>query len=115
MIRIVTSVGIGAVVAVLGSFPVVAIFALFFRFPVPFAGYEHGMEAVPRAIDASVFYGMVGGYMLLITMGAICGLACSVRARTDRQAWGRTALSAFIGTTLAVAVLSVLDKIIGPW
>jgi hypothetical protein len=115
MKHLATSLGLGVIVSILASFPATALFALLYRFPIPFSGYEHGIQAVPRALSASVFYGMIGGYWLLFVLGAVAGAIGAFRASGRGQAWRRTSVLACMGTTCAVALLSLLDKITGPW
>src|SRR5258706_10137538 len=46
---------LGAFLTIGLAFPSAALLALAYRFPVPFAGYESGMAAVPHAILAVAF------------------------------------------------------------
>lgn len=106
----------GALSAVLLSFPMAALCALVFRFPIPFAGYESGIAAVPRALVATVFYGILGGFVVLAVAGYAAGAVAVARggndiAKTFRLALAYSVLISFAG----VLLLAVLDKIIGPW
>lgn len=106
----------GALWAVALAFPFAAICALLYRFPVPFAGYETGLIAVPGALVAVVFYGILGGFPALLAAGALSGAAAHTLGRPDvrRVRW---LTLAFAGLTalLGVGLLAVLDKLIGPW
>lgn len=106
----------GALWAVALAFPLAAICALIYRFPVPFVGYETGLTAVPGALLAVVFYGLLGGFPALLAAGGLGGAAAHTLARPDVPRIRNLTL-AFSGIValLAVALLAVLDKIIGPW
>jgi hypothetical protein len=70
-----TSVVVGIFGAILGAFPIAALVALFFRFPVPFGGYLSGPSAIEPSIFAVIFLGFVcGGFPLLAFLGAIGGI-----------------------------------------
>ncbi len=106
----------GALWAVALAFPLAAIFALIYRFPVPFAGYETGLTAVPGALVAVVFYGFLGGFPVLLAAGGLGGAAAHALARPDVPRIRNLTLAfAGIVALLAVALLAVLDKLIGPW
>lgn len=106
----------GAGWAVALAFPLAAICALIYRFPVPLVGYETGFTAVPGSLMAVVFYGLLGGFPALLAAGGLGGAAAHALARPDIQRVRRLtlALSALVAL-LAVVILAVLDKIIGPW
>ena len=104
----------GALSAVLFAFPLAALCALFYRFPIPFGGYESGLDAAPRALLAAVFYGLFGGFPVLALGGYFAG---ALAARRDAPKEGilvmllLSALAALAG----VIFLALLDKLIGPW
>src|ERR671917_9888 len=116
MMRVRSAVLRGALWAVALAFPLAAICALLYRFPVPFAGYLSGPEAVPLALAAVVFYGLLGGFLTLLTAGALGGAAAYAIGRTDARRVRRLTL-AFAGliALLGVGLLAALDKLIGPW
>jgi hypothetical protein len=98
------------------AFPLAAIFALVYRFPIPFSGYESGLSAVPRALGAVLFYGALGGFIALFAGGALAGLAAYAIARPDEPRVRRLTLTfAALVALLGVATLAILDKLIGPW
>jgi len=107
---------IGALLAVVMAFPVAGILALVYRFPVPFAGYLSGVSAVGYAMVGVVFYGLLGGFPLLAALG---GLAGAVTARRQTEAgtlpWKVIMLLCLSIDLVALFVLAILDKIIGPW
>lgn len=106
----------GALWAVALAFPLAAICALFYRFPVPFAGYETGLTAVPGALLAVVFYGVLGGFVVLLAAGTLGGAAAYTLGRPDVPRVRRLTLAfAALVALLAVGLLAVLDKLIGPW
>ncbi|MBI3931869.1 MAG: hypothetical protein HY317_00510 [Acidobacteria bacterium] len=108
---------VGAVTAVAASFPIAALSALVFRFPVPFAGYMSGPEAVLPALSAVLFYGMaLGGFLVQAFLGGLAGLVAQHRGSRDRKRTARLCLVfSVLGSACGVLTLSVLDKIIGPW
>ena len=105
----------GALWSVGLSFPIGAIMALVYRFPIPFAGYRSGVDAMLPSLLAVVFYGLLGGFVALGIAGAIGGLVIGLLPGTRRNKnmllFGCSA--AF--TTCGLFVLAILDKIIGPW
>jgi len=93
-----------------------ALCALVFRFPIPFAGYESGIAAVPRALLAAVFYGVLGGFVVLAVGGYAAGAIAVVKAGNDVTKTFRLTLAYSVLISFAgVLLLAVLDKIIGPW
>ena len=101
--------------AMLGAFPVAALFALLYRFPVPLAGYLSGLDAVGPSVIGVVVYGALGGFPLLGALGAIGG-AIAYNGARPRQASRRLLFGIAAGAdVLGVGTLAVLDKIIGPW
>lgn len=106
----------GACWAVVLAFPLAAICALLYRFPVPFSGYQTGLVAVPGALLAVVFYGVLGGFPALLAAGALGGAAAYALGRADGPRIRRLTL-AFAGlmALIGVGLLAVLDKLIGPW
>ena len=97
------------------SFPIAALMALVYRFPIPFAGYKSGVDAVILSLKAVVFYGLIGGFVVLGIAGAIGGLVIGLlpgtRSNKNMLLFGCSA--AF--TTCGLFLLAILDKIIGPW
>ncbi len=106
----------GALWAVALAFPLAAVCALVYRFPVPFADYATGPSAIPDALLAVVFYGLLGGFPALLVAGALGGAAAYALASPDTHRVRRLALM-FAGliAALAVGLLAILEKIIGPW
>ena len=110
------SAGLGSLLAVLGAFPVAALVALVFRFPIPFSGYCSGLEAVLPSFVAVLFYGCIGGFPLLAVLGGVGGLAAFLIGRPDGKKTFRLTLAfAVLADLLATLTLAVLDKLIGPW
>ncbi len=106
----------GALWAVVLAFPLAALCALVYRFPVPFSGYESGLAAAPVALMAVVFYGLLGGFPVLLAAGALGGAAMNALASPDVQRVRRLTLaSSGLIAALAVIFMATLDKLIGPW
>ena len=103
----------GAAIAVAATFPLAALAALVFRFPIPFGSYMSGIGAVIPALFAAAFYGVLGGFVVQALLGGIAGVMASRSGAPDRR---RAVLTYSVLAALpGVLVLSVLDRIIGPW
>jgi len=107
----------GAAIAVGATFPLAALAALVFRFPIPFGGYMSGPRAVVPALFAAAFYGTIGGFMVQAILGGIAGGLAAARTvpPEGRPAWKRCALFAGLAAVPGVLLLSILDWLIGPW
>lgn len=106
----------GALWAVVLAFPLAAICALVFRFPLPFGGYASGPAAMPRALVAVVFYGVLGGFPTLMVAGALGGAAAyALRQPVVARIRRLTVVFAGLIALLGVVLLAVLDKLIGAW
>ncbi|MEO7041249.1 MAG: hypothetical protein ABI035_03205 [Gemmatimonadaceae bacterium] len=111
-----SNVGRGILWAVVFAFPLAALCALVFRFPMPLAGYEHGVSAVPHALAAVLFYGVMGGFVVLAGLGALSGyVATRISVGDEARSRRLTLVLAAFGSAAAVLLLASLDKIIGPW
>lgn len=98
--------------AVLGTIPVSGIVALTFRFPVPFAGYQSGLNSVIPAMMAACFYGLVfGGFMAL---GILAALMSWVATAWKCNTW-MIRLSCLTLACIYCLLLATLDWYIGPW
>src|SRR5690606_735251 len=80
-----SAVSRGASWAVILAFPLAALCALIYRFPIPFAGYKDGLLAMPMALLAVLFYGVLGGFVVLVIAGGIGGLAAYFIGRPDER------------------------------
>ena len=106
----------GAAMAVAVTFPLAALVALVFRFPIPFGSYMSGIAAVVPALFAVAFYGIIGGFMVQALLGGLTGgLAASAAIADRRRAWRLCATSATLAALPGVLILSILDWLIGPW
>jgi hypothetical protein len=105
----------GAAAGVLGSFPLAAVVAGVFRFPIPFAGYASGPGAMLPAMFAALMYGLLGGLVVQAIAGGVGGIAAYGLARDRAQL---NLLSILFGAACALPgllVLATLDWMIGPW
>jgi hypothetical protein len=102
---------LGSLLAIVASFPIGAVTALVFRFPIPFGGYASGLDAVVPSLYGVAFYGMLGGFPVQAILGGIA--AVSVRPHAGHR-WMHSA-AAVMAAVPAVLILSVLDWIVGPW
>jgi hypothetical protein len=107
----------GALIGVVGTLPLAALSALVFRFPVPFAGYMSGPEAVRPAVAAALFYGVtLGGFAVQALLGGLGGLAGARRGRPDKKRmWKLSVTGSLLGSAVGVITLAILDWIVGPW
>lgn len=106
----------GAIVALIGLFPMAFLVTLLWRFPMPMGGYESGLDAALKSPVALVFYGLFGGFVVVPAFGAFAGWMAfrmagggSVTARRLSVVYGLSC------ALIACLILSVLDKIIGAW
>ena len=108
---------IGAAWSVLSAFPIAALLALVFRFPVPLIGYVSGVEAVIPALVAVLVYGVLfGGFLILGGLGSCIVFVVNKNSvgNVGQRKWIIAILA--MSTTLAsLLLLATLDKFIGPW
>jgi hypothetical protein len=106
----------GALVTVVMAFPVAGLISLLFRFPIPMCGNASGISAVIPAMIAVLFYGILGGFLLLATIGGLTGAIIShVAVGKISLPWKKIMLACLLIDLAALFVLAILDKIIGPW
>lgn len=111
-----SNIKMGAIVAIISVFPIAFFLALFWRFPIPFSGYESGILGAVHALAAVVFYGMLGGFILVGGLGAFGGWIAYKLNRTVPNTAKQ--LSIILGISAAIVsglCLSLLDKFIGAW
>jgi len=107
---------VGLVASILLAFPSSAIVAVFYRFPVPFAGYQSGVEAIPLVLVAVVFYGLFGGFAFLAIAGLTAGIAANRwYSPNQRQIRAWTLAFAAVAAIVFSVFMATLDKVIGPW
>jgi hypothetical protein len=118
------AIGIGILWTFIGLFPAALLVGVVYHVPVPFSGPvgareifgegpSMGLLRVWLIIQAVVFYTIAGGFLVVGLLGAIAGV---IGWRMDRVRANRFARNIGLGLALIpVAVLSVLDKLIGPW
>ncbi|MEX1095005.1 MAG: hypothetical protein WED34_03090 [Planctomycetales bacterium] len=107
----------GAIISIFAAFPWAALVALVYGFPVPFAdGKPSGFAAVVPSLFAVLFYGLIGGFVVLGVAGAAAGFAASWLGRRDGDR-ARVLCWVFAGAASGgcVVFLAVLDRFIGPW
>jgi hypothetical protein len=62
-----------ALFGALFMFPAAALVALVYRFPVPFGGFVSGPAGAWSAMLATLFYGLVGGFVVVPVLAALGG------------------------------------------
>jgi hypothetical protein len=98
------------------SYPAAALIALAFRFPIPLGGYYSGVEAVIPSLIAVAFYSMFGLLPALLLCGAIAGIFVPPkRSGSGLLPSKLEAELSVVAALVPLGVLSILDKIIGPW
>jgi hypothetical protein len=98
------------------AIPVGGFLALVYRFPIPFAGYGSGIQSVGYAMGAVIFYGFIGGFPLLALTGALTGaLVSHFKSPPLSHPWKDLLLPSLGVDLILLFILSVLDKVIGPW
>ena len=103
----------GALTAIIGTFPVAAVVALLYRFPFPLAGYSSGFGAMVRSPVAVAFYGVLsGGFIVLALLGAVIGKVFHSPDVSRKKTIVTLAL--FIDIVVMI-LLAMWDKIYGPW
>ena len=107
----------GMLFSIVGSYPMGALCALLFRFPIPFGGYASGVDAVIPTLLAVTVYGVLfGGFMVQGLLGGVAGvLARQQGGPARRGSWRRCAFYVLAASAPGVLILAVLDNIIGPW
>ena len=108
---------VGALYAVLGAFPVAALLALVYRFPMPMVGYSSGIVAMMLSPIAVILYGIFGGFLILAVLGAAVGWMAHVRhnRRSYQNKHREILIAVAVIDCAAMTLLAVWDKIYGPW
>ncbi|TWU37339.1 hypothetical protein [Novipirellula artificiosorum] len=106
----------GSAWALVSVFPIVALMALLFRFPVMFAGPSSGPSAVVPALFSALFYGVIMGGLVAVALGGgMAGVAaCLISPDTKQRHW-ITAILALFSTIFLLFILATLDWYVGPW
>ena len=116
----------GAIVALMSGLLAALLFAYLFRIPIPLGGYigpfgEISTFSTP-AVDvfkavfvAWVFYGMFGGFIILLACGAITGAYVGRKYAKAENKNKMIVLSCMAVSAIPVFILSILDHLIGPW
>lgn len=106
----------GAIAALVGMFPVAFLLALFWKFPIPLGGYASGLEGAMLTPLAVVFYGVLGGFIVVPGLGAITGfLAVLVTHGNASKSKKLSIAFGLLWAIIAGVFINILDKIIGPW
>jgi hypothetical protein len=106
------------VTAIVASAPLAALCGLLYRFPVPFAGYMSGWNAVRATPLVIFFYGiMLGGFLALAGLAALLALCFRwFRSQRDAGDWFTDGVVAGLASAaIGVALLANWDLIYGPW
>ena len=90
---------------------------MIYRFPIPFAGYQSGMEWILPAMLSAIFYGVVmGGFAVTIGIGILWGFVGERYSSSFEKSRRLKIIGCSIFTTFVMLlILSMLDKFIGEW
>lgn len=106
----------GPLTAIIGAFPAAALVGLVYGFPIPFDSKRHGINAVLPSFIAVVFYGLLGGFVVLALLGWMAGRVAAIMSEGDLVKEKRLTMFMALGASLLCTIfLSVLDLLIGPW
>ena len=113
----------GIVTAIVSSFFIAILFAFIFRFPIPMGGYigplgefsSFGFDLVHSVLVAWVFYGVMGGFIILGLCGAVSGALIGRKYAKSNSKNKMIVLGTVLISTIPVFILSILDYIIGQW
>ena len=110
------AVTLGILSSFCSAFIATLLVTVFYRFPVPFAEqYATGREDAFTALLALLFYGILGGFIVVLAIGLLSShLVCRFSSTEGKMKLEIIGISASVNL-LAVILLSTLDKIIGPW
>jgi len=98
-------------------FPTAFFLALVWKFPLPLAGYGHGLDSALMTPFAVLFYGVLtGGFVIVPALGVLCGAFAQSLCKDDIPK--ARILSVFLGSICALIsgiFLNLLERLIGPW
>lgn len=107
---------IGPLTAILGAFPAAGLVAFIYGFPIPFREKMQGDEAIGFAMGAVLFYGVLGGFVVLAVLGLLAaGIAEAVGRGNPERTILLTIVFALSASLLCAVAIAVLDLFIGPW
>lgn len=105
------------------SFSIALLFAFIFRLPIPMVGVigpfgEYGptsnvIETIYMVITAWIFYGVLGGFIVIAILGGFAGYLASKSQGVKPSA--KIVQYSFLAALIPVLFISTLDFIIGPW
>lgn len=116
----------GATVVLLSSYLVAVLFAYTFRVPIPLAGYygpfgqfstydKAMLDVFSTVLSAWMFYGLFGGFIILIAIGSITGVLVGRNKQASKNRRAIVVLWSVLAGAAPVFLLAVLDYMIGPW
>lgn len=114
------AITIAVVTAIVASGPLAALCGLLYRFPIPFAGYMSGWDAVRATPLALFFYGiMLGGFLGLAALATLLALGLRalrpVRDFASADSFKIGLAAGLASACVGVALLANWDLIYGPW
>ncbi len=116
-----------AMLSIVFSFPMSLVLALIYRFPIPMGGYigpasdvgidySNILDILKMVSIAWVFYGIMGGFIVLAIGGAAASkLTFQKPSKTEHSQFKQLVVRAVCVSFLGCGALAILDFIIGPW
>ncbi|EKE25756.1 MAG: hypothetical protein ACD_5C00042G0001 [uncultured bacterium] len=105
----------GILFTIIFSFPSAAVLVSLFRFPIPFDEYATGFSYAVPAMLGVIFYGILGGFIVLAALGALAGHISIKMGSDELEIKKLTIMFSAIFAFMAAFILSILDYVIGPF
>ncbi len=105
----------GALFPIAWAFPLAAVSAALYRFPIPIAGYQSGWNAILPSLVATAIYGALGGFPLLALAGGTVAAAIRHQLPLEANVRAPIHIASFVVAALGVGLMANLDYLIGPW
>ncbi len=108
---------IGCISSIVALFPAAFLLTLFYRFPFPMVAYVSGLSAAIRSPIAVLIYGsIIGLFPIAGILGALAGWVSTRFTSPDKpRQWVTPTVMGICIAFLLTGLLSVWDKIYGPW
>ncbi len=105
----------GALLPIAWTFPLAAVTAGLYRFPIPLAGYQDGWDAVVPSLVATAIYGLLGGFPLVAIVGGAVAAILRRQTPSEKSVTRPIHIAALGIAAVGVGIMANLDYVIGPW